>query len=436
MRNQAKIVAILSLLVGLFSGVSRADEEPQHVQPFCEKAAPVVAGVDAERIQRDLTGQGTFFAAELHRRLAAQTPNLVDSPFSIASALGLAALGAQGETAAEIGRALGLAGAPTAGWYSAFGALNRRLLCPTRMRKTTFALANGLFRQVGKELHVSYRNLALKYFGSEVENVDFAKDSEGARQTINAWAARATRQKIQDLLQPRMLRADTLLVIANAVYMQGAWKKPFDKYETKRRSFHLTPQRTVDVPTMYVRGDETSFSYATGPGYTAVSLPLSDGFATFIVIIPNAVDGLQVVEKQWSRDSLDQLEAGLTRRRINLALPRFKVLSQFSLNKVLTDLGVKRAFIAGKADFSGIDGGADHLYISDVVHKAYIDVNESGLEAAAATATVMMRSGRRPLPTTTPIEVKVDRPFLFVIRAASGSVLFMGRVTDPTSAAP
>jgi serpin B len=434
MRKQTIFKAAACGLAVALSGTGRG-QEPQFMSAFCRAAETSLVASDYEHLERDVAGPQLAFALGLHKHVAQASGkgNVVDSPFSIASALGLALAGAKGTTATEMGKVLGLGGAPKPAWLKAVAALNHALLCPSKYQTTTFDLANGLFVQKGKELKAKYLDAVGKHFDAKVESLDYEHDANGARKHINDWVAVATRQKILDLIPDKAIDGDTRVVLANAVYLKGSWKHTFRKKDTKPRPFHLSPKSKADVPTMYAQGDSTTYKYAKAPGLQAVAMPFGDELADFVVIVPDAVDGLEKVEKSLTRESMTKLLNALEHRKVNLALPKFRAESALSVRAALEALGMKAAFAPRKADFSGIDGGTDFLYVSEVVHKAFIDVDEVGVEAAAATA-VMMATGAAPPPPSKPVEVKVDRPFLFAVVGTANSVLFMGRITDPRHA--
>ena len=248
------------------------------------------------------------------------------------------------------------------------------------------------------------------------------------RLTINQWVEQQTAGKIKDLLQSGVLTPATRLVLTNAIYFKGNWQTQFDKAQTRDEDFHLSAAQTVKAPLMNLQG---RFNYFNGGTFQALEIPYESGDLSMIVFLPNDAGGLPALEQSLTAASaqqwLGQLRPG---SKIILALPKFKMTGQFGLNGALTALGMRQAFEQGVADFSGMTGKRD-LWISAAIHKVFVDVNEEGTEAAAATAIVM-----RSLAVTReqpPIVFRADHPFIFLIRDnRSGGILFMGRVTDPT----
>ncbi len=257
--------------------------------------------------------------------------------------------------------------------------------------------------------------------------MDFKHASEAVRATINQWVAAQTADKIKDLLPPGILTPATRLVLTNAIYFKGDWQSQFDKAQTREEDFHLSAAQTVKAPLMHLQG---RFSYFNGGTFQALELPYKSGDLSMIVLLPNDPAGLPALEQSLTaasaRQWLSQLQPAA---KVILTLPSFKMTEKFELNNALAALGMRQAFERGAADFSALTGKRD-FWISAAIHKAYIDVNEEGTEAAAATGIVMRSMAMtRPEP---PIVFRADHPFLFLIRDnRSGEILFMGRVADP-----
>jgi serpin B len=229
-----------------------------------------------------------------------------------------------------------------------------------------------------------------------------------------------------------MLRADTRLVLVNAVYLKDRWAEEFAKSATKPRDFHKSAKVTVKVPMMRREGGAFDYGYAAMPGFQAVSIKTKDRQSSLVLLVPTEVDGLAALEAKLDAALLRKTLTALTGRKVILTLPKFKVTSAMSLKDALARLGVKRLFAAGKADLGAIDGGQDRLYVADVVHKAYVDVNEEGIEATAATAAMAFAGAAMPKPVE-PVTVTVDRPFLYLVQdQATHTLLFLGRVVDPS----
>ena len=357
------------------------------------------------------------FGADVYGRLPA-AGNLVFSPASIATALRLALLGARGETAAQVAAALHLASpdgaAPGLRAVSA-------ILGELAAGDLTLRAPNTMWLQSGLPLQPGFTAALAAAAAVAVRDADFRRASDQARQEINRFIAEQTAGKISDLLAPGVIGADTSLVLASAVYLKAAWAHPFPAGATQDGPFHPDRGTQVAVPTMRLRA---TLRYLRGDGYQAVELPYAGARLGMVIVLPDGSPG--------PVPGLRGLLAGLAPREVSLALPRFRVTSGFALRPVLAALGMPQAF-SKDADFSGITT-AQRLRIDEVVHKAYIDVNEQGTEAAAATA-VVMRMAARFAGGEPPVEMLVDRPFLFAITdSRNGLPLFLGRVTDPAAA--
>jgi serpin B len=384
------------------------------------------------------------FGADLYRRLPA-AGNLVFSPASIATALRLVLLGARGETAAQIAAALHLGRPDDAGpGLTAVSAL----LGDLAAGDLTLRAPNTVWVQSGLPLEPGFTAALAAAAAVALRDADFRRDAEQARQEINQLIADQTAGRISDLLGPGGLDASTSLVLASAVYLKATWAHPFPAGATQDAPFHPDPGTQVTVPTMRL---QARLRYVRGDGYQAVGLPYGGSRLGMMIVLPDSPPGDgppgdDPPGGSWPGDSrpgggspgsgpggggLGRLLAGLAPRQVSLALPRFRVTSGFALRPVLAALGMPLPF-SPEADFSGITT-AQRLHIDEVAHKAYIDVNEEGTEAAAATA-VIIKASARFMDTEPPVEMTVDRPFLFAITdTESGLPLFLGRVTDPTA---
>jgi len=253
--------------------------------------------------------------------------------------------------------------------------------------------------------------------------VDFVGATEKSRQAINLWVEDQTNKKIKDLIPQGVLTALTRLVLTNAIYFKGDWASQFKESATKDASFKLGGGKTVQAPLMYQKG---KFGYKEDRDVQVLSMPYKGDDLSMVVVLPKKVDGLADVTANLTAAKIDAWTTRLYKRDVYVHLPKFKVESQFGLNDVLAKMGMPDAFDSSKANLSGMNG-ARNLYISAVIHKAYVDVNEEGTEAAAATAVVVaLRSA--PRRTT----FRADHPFLFLIRHnKTGAILFMGRLANP-----
>jgi serpin B len=395
----------------------------------------------------DLAAKATNeLGVDLHRQLArGSDQNLCTSPYSIDSALAMTFAGADGETRSEMARVLHF---PTGGDVPAsFLALQNSL--EQMSAKTaelvkeskkfggpsepiTLNIANRLFAQKGYSFREAFLSLIKQIFGGAFEPLDFVADPAAATQRINKWVADQTHDRIRDLIPRGALDKTARLVLANALHLKAPWANEFSQNATQSQPFFVRGA-PVDVPMMR---KTTNFGYARREGFTVVSLPYAGNDLQFVVLLPDEINGLRELESKLSADVLADC-AKIEKRDVDLYLPKFKLEPPtVALAETFQALGMKTAFDIphGSANFDKIAPRKpnDYLYISNIFHKTFIAVDEKGTEAAAATAVVMMRATSMPGPKPPPIEVKVDRPFVYAIQhVPSGVCLFLGRVTDP-----
>jgi serpin B len=362
------------------------------------------------------------FACDLYAQLGVQEGNLFLSPFSISTALAMVDAGAAGQTDTELRNALHftLAGAQL---HAAYGALLASLNIGRDSGEYTLATANRLFGQQGFAFLPAFLATTRDDYGAELLPVDFEGDAEGARGTINEWVSSQTDGKIPELFESGSLDSSTRLALANAILFKGKWVEQFDKADTRDAPFHLAGGGTVTAPLMSRQGP---IAIATIPGGQLGVLTFRGEDLSMIVLLPDEPDGLPTVEAALSGEALKQwIGAAVAMEEASVTLPKFGVTSSFDLGTVLGALGIVTAFDPNAADLSGIDGQRD-LYLQQAVHKAVVAVDEEGAEAAAAT-------GIGAGATSAPPAFVVDHPFLFLIYdEVTGSVLFLGRVVDPT----
>lgn len=376
------------------------------------------------------------FALALFARLRENQGNLFFSPYSISTALAMTYAGARGQTETQMAKVLHfptLAGEKVppepvmqeGQFHSAFGVVVKDLNQRAKKGNYELAVANALWGQKGYKLLNDFLRLIETEYGGRLTEVDFVTATESARKTINTWVEEKTKDKIKELLKPGVLDAMTRLVLTNAIYFKGNWARQFKKDRNKQSPFTLASGEKVDAPMMNQTGE---FRYREAEDFQALELPYVDNELSMIILLPRDTDGLPKFEKTLNLKDFSQWLDRLHRREVIVSVPRFKMTSQFSLASVLTSMGMADAFSARAADFSGITGGRD-LFISAVIHKAYVDVNEEGTEAAAATGVTMRLTSAGP--TQTPV-FRADHPFLFLIRDNhSGSILFIGRLMNP-----
>ena len=379
--------------------------------------------IDSVRNPARIAAASNQFGFDLYGRIRTKEGNLFFSPSSISNCLAMAYAGAKGQTAVEMSKVLHTQFGPRP-LADAWASLNKDL-ASTADKGFELSVANALWGQKGYGFLPDYLTLVKTGFGAGFEELDFAANAEGARQTINKSVEKLTREKIKDLIGPGMLSSATRMVLTNAIYFKGAWAVPFVKSLTKDEDFTVGPDKKVRAPMMVLT---ESFQYADAGDCQALALPYKGGAIAMIVLLPKKPDGLADLEKGLTAEALADRLSRMKGQEVEVYLPKFKFAAEMLLSRTLTDMGMPEAFDAGKADFKGVNGGQEPLWISEVIHKAFVDVNEEGTEAAAATATVM-EGGEPPAP---PPVFRADRPFVFVIRdVRSGAVLFVGRVANP-----
>ncbi len=371
----------------------------------------------------------TAFALNLYQLLKNNGENLFYSPYSISEALAMTYGGARGETEAQMAAALQFKLAQNQ-LHAAFNSLDLELAQRGEGARgqdgNDFRLnvVNAIWGQ--KDFHFSpeYLDLLAENYGAGLRIVDFIKATEESRKTINEWVSQQTEEKIQDLLPEGSISHMTRLVLTNAVYFNAAWARPFSELNTTDGQFTLLDGSQVTVPMMEQRAK--SYSYAEGTDYQAIELPYDGNQMSMIILLPQS-DQFKTFEAALNNQQLNRIISELKSEHVNLTLPKFEIEGEFSLQKTLSELGMPVSFSETEADFSGMTGKKE-LYIQDVVHKSFINVNEEGTEAAAATGVIMDT-------VSMPMDVKdmvIDSPFIFLIRdIQTETIIFMGRVANP-----
>jgi serpin B len=426
MKRRWKIILCLVVAAGVVSLMvlqCLAAEAPE--------LAPVVKG-------------NTAFAVQLYSQVKANRGNVVVSPYSLSLALAMTDAGARGQTARQIEQAIHL---PTGAKAlpALFGSLDAAVSA-AQGDGIELHIANSLWPQNTYPFRLEFLDLLKTDYRAAVLPQDYVHQREQARAAINQWVDQSTRHKITDVIPPNTLDAFTRLVLVNAIYFKGVWDTPFPEYATRPDRFYPAPGKEITVPFMQVEGD---FNWGENEDLQWLVLPYKGKRFEMVILLPRAggimeqefretrasdnnrlrksatIDGL---ERAMNPNKLATWTSACRNQKIMVTIPKFKISSDLRLNGLLQALGVKDAFNPKRADFSGMDGRQHWLYLSDVLQKAFIEVDEKGTEAAAASATMMTHSS--------PPMFYADHPFVFVLReTATGSILFMGRVANPLSEA-
>ncbi|HEX8991951.1 MAG TPA: serpin family protein [Anaerolineales bacterium] len=369
------------------------------------------------------------FAVDLYRALHTSNGNLAFSPYSLSVALAMPYAGARGNTEAQMAQALHYT-LPQDRLHPAFNRLDLDLTKEAQPASVPeqplqLKIANAVWAEKTFSFLQSYLDLIAQSYGAGVQLADFAHQADAERLQINDWVSQQTNDKIKDLIPPGAVDGATKLVLVNALYFKADWKLPFDPKDTHDAPFNLLDG--TQVTTRQMSGQRFSIPYASGDGYQAVELTYAGTTAAMDLIVPDR-GKFQEFEASLDSQRLDSILASMQPATLEVALPKFTFRSSFDLGAKLHDLGITDALDPNHADFSGMTG-QPNLYITKVLHQAYVAVDEKGTEAAAASAVIMGPTSAM-LP---PEKLIIDRPFLFLIRdLKSGQILFLGRVLDPS----
>jgi serpin B len=423
------ILALVILLVGLAACTHTALGETVQATGMTlqsekqREQAPEVAPSDIS----SLTDGNNVFAFNLYRLLSKEEGNLFYSPYSISAALAMTYAGARGDTEQQMADTLQFYLSQNQ-LYPAFNSLDQELASRGEGAEGKdgegfrLNIVNAIWGQKDYAFLVSFLDTLAENYGAGLRIVDFINETEPSRITINDWVSDETEGRIKDLIPQGAITQMTRLVLTNAIYFNAAWQYPFDEDATSPGVFYLLNGGEVTVPMME---QQESFSYTEGDNYQAIELPYDGQELSMVIILPDPGQ-FETFEKALEYQKVKSIIESLERQEVRLTMPKFEFDSSFGLKKTLTEIGMPVAF-SEEADFSGITGKKD-LFISDVIHKAFVSVDEAGTEAAAATAVIMELTA---MPET-PVELTLNRPFIFFIRdIETGAILFVGRVMNP-----
>lgn len=394
---------------------------------FSSKARVEKPDVPAADLEQ-LASANNAFALDLYRQLAEDNSgNLFMSPYSVSLALAMTYAGARGNTATEMADSLHF-NLPDSRLHAAFNELDRLLAARgadlPADEKFTLNIANSIWGQQGFKFESAFLDTLAENYGAGMRLVNYSSQAEIARQTINKWVEDNTNGRIKDLIPQGALDEQTVLVLANAIYFKAAWAREFNPDLTAREDFHTLKDGAVKADMMRQTG---MFNFVDADGYTAVEIPYVGQQTSMVVLVPD--DGeFASFESSLDAAKLAQVIGGMHYTNVDLKFPKFSYESKFMLPQPLKELGMLDAFDPFEADFSGMRTPPPSLMITDVIHQAFVAVDEQGTEAAAATAVIVGVTSIAP----DPIEFAVDRPFIYLIRdVPTDTILFTGRVLNP-----
>ena len=379
------------------------------------------------------------FTIDLHKALRNDqnftSKNLFYSPSSLSIALAMTYMGAKGDTAGQMAQALHWKAIPQEQLNSEEKQYLHALQ-ETNEQGNELLVANRLFAQKGFSLVHEFVEGTEKYYKAEIAMVDYQKDAEGARKEVNGWVEEKTKQKIKNLIPEGVFNSRTRLTLVNAIYFQGFWQNQFETGRTCPQQFFVSKDEKVDVQMMHLTEKFKHIKDGGGLACQVLELPYQGKDLSMLIFLPHDLNGLAKLEESLTHEKLQEVFKFVSQsqpQKVEVSLPRFKLTQQFLLNEILAGMGVTDMFNEFKADFSGITPGPEKpVYVSHVIHKAFVEVDEKGTEAAAATGVAMLaRKSAMKIPI--PIFC-VDHPFLFMIcHKKSNAILFMGCMLKPPS---
>ena len=415
-----KIILILAVVIVIVGGVSicycKNQEPTPEPTPVTNDKGTTPAGINS------VINANNQFALDLYYELRNSEGNIFFSPYSISTALAMTYEGARGKTAEEIQSVFHF---PTDSNLrkSAFAAIHNQLNKPDVKYK--LSIANALWAQNDYKFLNDYLTTLQQYYAGKATNVDFKKSTEETRQTINKWVEDKTNNKIKNLFPQGSLNNMTRLVLTNAIYFKGTWIKQFEKKQTRDDDFRVNSTNTVKVSMMQRTDKDAKFNYTETDNLQVLEMPYEGDKLSMMVLLPKN-DKLSSLENLLSLEKINDWKSKLQKQRVDVFMPKFTFDTKYFISGTLAKMGMPTAF-TNNADFSGMDG-TKNLSIQNVIHQAFVDVNEEGTEAAAATGISM---GLTSMPQQTPL-FRADHPFIFVIQDKdNGNILFFGRVSNP-----
>lgn len=416
-----------AVTVGLFLFPYNPDEPPR-----ADDVGSTPKGI------QEVVNANNQFAFDLYSELAkTEKDNIFYSPYSISAALAMTYEGAKGKTAEEIKEVFHFP--ETSVLRPNYAAIYNKI--NENNKEYQLSTGNALWVQQDYLLLNDYSEAVERYYGGKASNVDFIKETEKSRQTINSFIEEQTNNKVKELIPAGQVDYLTRLVITNAIYFKGTWEWEFDKSDTRDKNFYITPENVVKTPMMHMDSDKATFNYADLEKLQILELPYKGDKISMLILLPKQGEAYDyekgeeitynynLEDIELSSEKLNEYKSEMQETKLSaIYLPKFKFDTKYFMVSTLSEMGMPTAF-SMQADLSGIDG-SQNLYIQNVIHQAFVQVDEKGTEAAAATSITIGFKSAMPSNVFT-----ADHPFIFIIQEKeTGNILFMGRMTDPTKA--
>ncbi|MEA3558810.1 MAG: serpin family protein [Candidatus Thermoplasmatota archaeon] len=420
MKIEGVLIVALMVSVAFLSGcLDNGEKEKGPIQYEAEYSG-----------MNEIVNSSNEFSFEMYRQLVEDDDNVFFSPYSIMIALGMAYEGAGGETASEIQSVIEL---PTDN--ETRREMVRSLQSQLNPEGSDYELstANAYWLRMGEDLNDDYENTIENDYLAGGQELDFAGDPSGSADTINNWVEGETNGRIKDLVSPSLISPLTYLILTNAIYFKANWKWQFDESATEEQDFDLSNGGTKRVDTMNMCDEDLDMNYAESDDVQMLQLPYNNEELAMYILLPKQND-ISELESILTAEYLSDLKSNMYGEWVDVYLPSFKFEQKYNLKEDLKQMGMQNAFDPLQADFNGIkESGVEDLYISDVIHQSFVEVNEEGTEAAAATAVIEGEESIGGGSEPEPVEFRADHPFIFFIEhKATGQILFMGKVENPS----
>lgn len=418
------IISFLVIFIIIFGVVILKNQETKKQ----EDIDPIVTNSNQTHQQLifdNVTDANNYFALELYSKVNSQEKNIFISPYSMSSALTMTYEGAKGETAEEMRKTLHLPediNKVRSDYLSIYSIINN----PEKDYELN--TANSIWAQKEYPFKQDFFESIKQYYDGEITNLDFIKETEQSRQTINTWVENKTNQRIKNLIPKNKIDSFTRLILTNTIYFKANWSNTFDSDSTRNETFNLDTGEQVETEIMH----KTSYyNYAEDNTAQILEMDYINNDISMLVILPK--ENINAFEGNFNIDKLESLKQNMNNQRVSVSFPKFKIEENYKMKDTLKELGMIKPFNPTNADFSGmtnLEESLENLYISKVLHKTFIEFSESGTEAAAATAVIVGITGIPPVEE--PKEFKANKPFIYIIQEKStGTILFIGKLNNP-----